>query len=281
MRSCRRCVRRRWGLGGCSSGGACGRRQCALSRLQKIIRPKNSFGVQYVKFDRPLIILWDEQQPSSDQKKMDKLIKIVFGTVVAVGIAAVFSPQSNTSSLVSRALAISTYTSVIISMAATMTSCGSLWSVTTLYLVSLNWRQVVAVPVALVIFFAAGRWPFVSSVVVVHHPDHDENAIKAVIFRRCDLFIGTSLVGVFFGTSFNDYMTKASRVPGAVVYIWISIYLVFTIGLFLMASIGTGLEALTDDYARKLYYVAAALLTVAFLLVVVVNCLRVSELPTS
>ncbi|XP_052164638.1 uncharacterized protein LOC127781672 isoform X2 [Oryza glaberrima] len=242
------------------------------------------------------------QQPSSDQKKMDKLIKIVFGTVVAVGIAAVFSPQSNTSSLVSRALAISTYTSVIISMAATMTvvvrldegpsfarwrrvlvltSCGSLWSVTTLYLVSLNWRQVVAVPVALVIFFAAGRWPFVSSVVVVHHPDHDENAIKAVIFRRCDLFIGTSLVGVFFGTSFNDYMTKASRVPGAVVYIWISIYLVFTIGLFLMASIGTGLEALTDDYARKLYYVAAALLTVAFLLVVVVNCLRVSELPTS
>lgn len=138
-----------------------------------------------------------------------------------------------------------------------------------------------AVPVALVIFFAAGRWPFVSSVVVVHHPDHDENAIKAVIFRRCDLFIGTGLVGVFFGTSFNDYMTKASRVPGAVVYIWISIYLVFTIGLFLMASIGTGLEALTDDYARKLYYVAAALITVAFLLVVVVNCLRVSELPTS
>ncbi|EEE68121.1 hypothetical protein OsJ_26197 [Oryza sativa Japonica Group] len=229
------------------------------------------------------LCVWKEtQQPSSDQKKMDKLIKIVFGTVVAVGIAAVFSPQSNTSSsLVSRALAISTYTSVIISMAATMTSCGSLWSVTTLYLVSLNWRQVVAVPVALVIFFAAGRWPFVSSVVVVHHPDHDENAIKAVIFRRCDLFIGTGLVGVFFGTSFNDYMTKASRVPGAVVYIWISIYLVFTIGLFLMASIGTGLEALTDDYARKLYYVAAALLTVAFLLVVVVNCLRVSELPTS
>uniref|UniRef100_A0A0E0LRR3 Disease resistance R13L4/SHOC-2-like LRR domain-containing protein n=1 Tax=Oryza punctata TaxID=4537 RepID=A0A0E0LRR3_ORYPU len=252
-------------------------------------------------------------QMISEQKKMDKLITTVFGIAATVGIAIFAVPPGSNTPLVNRLLVISTLISITISMAATVmvvvlldtlacrwlrrvlvfTSCGSLWLVATLFLVGLNRSLVVAIPVALVVFFAAGRWPFSClfsssarreagglTTTIVHHGK--KHTIKDVIFKKISkIFISTGFVGVFFGTNFTDYMAKASIVPGDVIYIWISIYLDFTIGLFLTASIATGLDALTDDYATTLYYIAAALLTVAFLLVMVVNCLRlVSQLST-
>uniref|UniRef100_A0A0E0LRR2 Uncharacterized protein n=1 Tax=Oryza punctata TaxID=4537 RepID=A0A0E0LRR2_ORYPU len=249
-------------------------------------------------------------QMISEQKKMDKLITTVFGIAATVGIAIFAVPPGSNTPLVNRLLVISTLISITISMAATVmvvvlldtlacrwlrrvlvfTSCGSLWLVATLFLVGLNRSLVVAIPVALVVFFAAGRWPFSClfsssarreagglTTTIVHHGK--KHTIKDVIFKKISkIFISTGFVGVFFGTNFTDYMAKASIVPGDVIYIWISIYLDFTIGLFLTASIATGLDALTDDYATTLYYIAAALLTRCQTYLVLTSCLALGTM---